>query len=114
LDETIFDKILQQKIPAHIVHDDEDVLAFHDINAQAPTHVLVIPKKKITGFDDLEKLSNEEAGKYIKKVSHIAKNLDKGNKGYRIVFNNGRDGQQTVNYIHAHILLGRQLKWPPG
>ena len=111
--ETVFDKILKKEIPANVVYEDESVLAFHDIGPQAPVHVLVIPKKKVTGFDQLAAESPDFIGDYIKKVSMVAEKLELSD-GYRIVFNNGKNGQQTVEYIHAHILGGRQMEWPPG
>ena len=111
--DTIFDKIIRREIPADVVYEDEVLLAFRDINPQAPVHVIVIPKKKITGFDKLCELPDDYAGKYITGVSGVAKKLGLAN-GYRIVFNSGTDGQQTVEYIHAHILGGRQMNWPPG
>ena len=112
--ETIFDKILAKEIPCKKVYEDEDVLAFHDINPQAPVHVLVIPKKKIKSFSQLEKLEDQSIGHYMKKIAFVAKELGLHKNGYRIVFNNGCHGQQTVDYIHAHIIGGRSLTWPPG
>ena len=112
-EDTIFDKIIRKEIPADVVYEDDVLLAFRDINPQAPVHVIVIPKKKITDFDRLHELPADFAGRYITGVSEVAKKLGLAN-GYRIVFNSGRDGQQTVPYIHAHILGGRQLSWPPG
>ena len=113
-EETIFDKILKKEIPCKAVYEDDDVLAFEDINPQAPTHILVIPKRKIPSFDALSQLEEAVVGSYIKKVALVAKKLNLDKDGYRIVFNHGKDGQQTVNYIHAHILGGKQLQWPPG
>ncbi|MDR1932954.1 MAG: histidine triad nucleotide-binding protein [Spirochaetales bacterium] len=112
-DDTIFDKIIRGEIPADIVYEDEAVLAFRDINPQAPVHVVVIPKKKITGFDKISEFSADFAGRYMSGVAAAAAKLGLKD-GYRVVFNNGKDGQQTVEYIHAHILGGRQLGWPPG
>lgn len=112
-DETIFDKILAKKLPANIVYEDDDVLAFRDVNPQAPTHVLVIPKKKVRSFTDLQERPAEEVGAFFKGVSKVAKNLELS-EGYRIILNCGKHGQQTVDYIHAHILGSRQLSWPPG
>jgi histidine triad (HIT) family protein len=112
-DETIFDKILRGEIPADIVYEDEAVLAFRDINPQAPVHVVVIPKKKIRGFDGLSELGADFIGRYMLGIAAAAAKLDLA-QGYRVVFNNGKDGQQTVEYIHAHILGGRQMGWPPG
>lgn len=113
-DETIFDKILKKEIPCKTIYEDNDVLAFEDINPQAPTHVLVIPKVKITSFGNLPDFTSDAVGKYMQKVSFVAKKLGLDKDGYRIVFNHGKHGQQTVNYIHAHILGGKQLTWPPG
>ncbi|MFW7380360.1 MAG: histidine triad nucleotide-binding protein [Oligoflexus sp.] len=113
-DETIFDKILAKEIPAQVVYEDDDVLAFHDINPQAPVHVLVIPKKKWKSFKDLQDADPVEVGRYMGKVSRVARELDLDDSGYRVVINHGRDGQQSVSYIHAHIIGGRALRWPPG
>jgi histidine triad (HIT) family protein len=110
---TIFDKILAKEIPADIVYEDEHVLSFKDINPGAPVHVLVIPKKKIASFNDIEKLKPEEAGAFLHSVGKVAKKLNLKN-GYRVVINCGEDGGQSVDYIHAHILGKRQLDWPPG
>ncbi|MFK7873878.1 MAG: histidine triad nucleotide-binding protein [Oligoflexales bacterium] len=111
--ETIFDKIIRDEIPVNIVYQDDYVIAFHDINPQAPVHVLVIPKKKYQGFSDLADADALSAGQYMTSISKVAKHLKLDN-GYRIVFNQGNDGLQTVEYIHAHLLAGRQLQWPPG
>lgn len=111
---TIFDKIKAKEIPAKVVYEDEYVLAFHDINPQAPTHVLVIPQKKVRGFAEIESSQDLDLGKFMKGIAKVAKTLGLEAKGYRVVFNYGKHGQQTVDYIHAHILGGRQLQWPPG
>ncbi len=111
---TIFDKILAKEIPANLAYEDEKVLAFHDISPQAPLHVLVIPKKKWVRFADFINADPTAVGEYMISVAKAAKHLQLEENGYRIVFNNGRDGQQTVDYIHAHILGGRKLNWPPG
>lgn len=113
-EQTVFDQILDKKVPATVVYEDEFVLAFQDVDPQAPTHVLVIPKNKKIGFADLKEIDATEVGEYIKRVSLIADKLGLEKNGYRIVFNHGRDGQQTVQYIHAHILGGRPMEWPPG
>jgi histidine triad (HIT) family protein len=113
MEDTIFDKIIRKEIPADIVYEDEQVISFRDVNPQAPVHVLVIPKKKITGFSQLGSQDSSYLGEYLKKISLVADSLGL-DKGYRVVFNQGADGQQTVEYIHAHILGKRQLQWPPG
>jgi histidine triad (HIT) family protein len=112
--ETLFDKILQKKVPADIVFENEYVLAFKDINPQAPVHVLVIPKKKIKSFAELTKADTHLSGIFFQHVAIVAEKLDLVNSGYRIIINHGKHGQQTVEYIHAHILGNRQLNWPPG
>ena len=114
MSETIFDKIIAKEIPAKIVFEDDDVLAFHDINPQAPTHVLVIPKTKCTAYQNLDELDDAYVGKYFKKAAHIATKLGLDDNGYRIIVNNGKYGQQSVDYIHIHIMGGRPLNWPPG
>lgn len=111
---TLFDKILAKEIPANVAYEDEAVLAFHDISPQAPIHVLVIPKHKWMRFADFASADPKKIGDYMSAVARVAKHLNLDDNGYRVVFNNGRDGQQTVEYIHAHILGGRRLSWPPG
>jgi len=113
-DVTIFEKILAKEIPADVVYEDESIFAFNDINPQAPVHVLVIPKKKIERFSNLQSQSPEFLASYFSGISKVANDLGLEKNGYRVVFNNGGDGGQEVEYIHAHILAGRQMKWPPG
>lgn len=114
-EETIFHKIVKGQIPCTKVYEDDDVLAFKDINPAAPFHCLVIPKD-MQGLTSVAKASKEHIeilGKLMVAVSKIAEenNLE---KGFRTVLNTGEEGGQTVNYIHIHILAGRNLKWPPG
>ena len=113
MEDTIFDKILRKEIRSDVVYEDDDVLAFRDINPQAPTHVVVIPKSKAAGFDRLQSLSPEVVGRYMQGVARAAEKLGLG-EGYRVVFNVGRHGLQTVAYVHAHLLGGRMMGWPPG
>lgn len=113
MENTIFDKILRKEIPSDVVYEDDAVLAFRDINPQAPTHVVVIPKKKAAGFDGLQDMDPQDVGNYIQAVARVADKLGL-TEGYRIVFNVGKHGQQTVAYVHAHILGGRTMGWPPG
>ncbi len=114
MEETIFDKILAGTIPSAKVYEDEDVLAFRDVNPQAPTHVLVIPKKRAVNFTELKDRDEEEVGRFFQKAARVADKLGLDEEGYRVVINSGRHGQQTVAYLHAHILGGRQMNWPPG
>lgn len=112
--ETIFDKIVAKKMDADIVYEDDTVLAFKDINPQAPVHVLVLPKKKLSSIAAVTAEESSLLGEYFKGISKTAAKLGLEENGYRVVFNHGKHGQQTVDYIHAHIIGGRQLKWPPG
>ena len=114
MENTIFDKILAGDIPAKVVYEDEHVLAFHDVNPQAPVHVLVIPKQKVVRFQDLPEQDLTMVGRLFQTAAIVARQLGLEDKGYRVVVNNGEQGQQTVAYIHLHILGQRQMKWPPG
>lgn len=113
-EKTLFDKILAGEIPSDTVYQDNDIYAFRDINPQAPVHVLVIPKRKMESFADVKEGEKAEVGAFMQGVSRVAAELGLERDGYRVVFNTGAHGQQTVQYIHAHILGGRQLTWPPG
>lgn len=112
MSETIFDKILNGEIPSTKVYEDELVYAFKDINPIAPVHVLVIPKDKLIKFSDFETLDVVKTGEFIKKVALVAKELGLNEKGYRVIFNSGDEGGQEVDYLHAHILGGKQLSFP--
>lgn len=112
-EKTIFKKIIDGEIPANIVHDDEQCLAFHDVSPQAPTHVLVIPKKEIASLDQLEDEDAPLLGHMWIVIHRVAEQLGLGN-GYRVVVNCGADGGQSVDHLHFHILGGRSLSWPPG
>ena len=111
--ETVFSKIIERKIPARIEHEDELCLAFHDVAPQAPTHVLVIPKKPIPSLADLEGADEALVGHLVMVATQLAAKLGLGN-GYRLVVNCGRDGGQSVDHLHVHLLGGRSLGWPPG
>ncbi len=113
-DDTIFDKIINKKIPATLVYEDDYVIAFNDINPQAPVHVLVIPKTKLIDFVAIAAAPSDLVSGFMQGVSKTAKALGLAEHGFRVVFNTGKDGQQSVAYLHAHILGGRQLAWPPG
>ena len=111
---TIFSKIINKEIPAEIVYEDDELLAFNDINPQAPVHILIVPKKEIKTLNDLKSEDREIAGKMILLAKDLAKehNIDKS--GYRTVFNCNNDGGQTVFHIHLQLIGGRALNWPPG
>ena len=112
--DTIFDKIISKEIPSDILYEDNELLAFKDINPQAPTHILIIPKKKIKTINDLEEVDIHILGKLILKAKDIAVKENIAENGYRLVFNCNKYGGQTVNHIHLHLIGGRKLTWPPG
>ena len=108
---TLFERIISGDIPAKIVYEDADCVAFRDIAPQAPTHVLVVPRHPVPSLDG--ELSQDLAGRLLlaaRKVAH-QEGLD---RGYRVVINCGSDGGQSVDHLHLHVLGGRQLNWPPG
>lgn len=113
-EDTVFDKILRREIPSEAVYEDDDVYAFRDIEPQAPTHVLVIPKRKMESFADLADARPADVACLMQGVSRVARELGLDERGYRVVFNTGPDALQSVAYLHAHILGGRKLSWPPG
>jgi len=113
-DKCLFCRIAAGEIPAKKVHEDADVVAFHDINPQAPTHVLVIPRRHIPALDDLTEADAAAIGTTIVRASRIAHDLRLHDDGYRMVVNNGEGAGQTVFHIHVHVLGGRPFGWPPG
>jgi len=110
---TLFEKIIAREIPADIIFEDDLVLAFNDINPQAPTHVLVIPKKPIPRIAEAIPDDHQVLGHLLLKAREVAAELNLEN-GYRLVINNGPDGGESVPHLHLHILGGRALNWPPG
>ena len=110
----LFCRIIAGEIPAKKVHEDADVVAFNDINPQAPTHVLVIPRKHIPMLNDLTDADTATIGTTIVRAADIARNLHLHEDGYRLVVNSGEGAGQTVFHIHVHILGGRPFGWPPG
>lgn len=112
--ECIFCKIGSKEIPAKIVYEDDRILAFHDIEPQAPTHVIVIPKEHIASIAAVSDKHKELLGHIHLSIKEIAEKLGLNESGYRIVNNCGDMGGQTVSHIHFHILGGRQMQWPPG
>jgi len=110
---TVFKRIIDGDIPADIVFEDELCLAFRDINPQAPTHVLVIPKKEIAALSDIEPEDQMLMGHLNLVVRNIAQDLGL-NDGYRVVVNCGVEGGQEVPHLHFHLLAGRKMSWPPG
>jgi histidine triad (HIT) family protein len=110
---TIFKRIIDKEIPAKIVHEDDLCLAFHDVNPQAPTHVLIIPKREIASLADVASGDQAVLGHLLLTAHSLAQQLELVD-GYRVVINCGRNGGQTVDHLHLHLLGGRALGWPPG
>lgn len=111
---TIFKKIIDREIPADIVWEDEQALAFRDVNPVAPVHVLVIPKKEIRCVADAAREDAGLLGHLLWVAGEVARQEGIADSGFRVVTNNGGDGGQSVDHLHLHVLGGRQLGWPPG
>ena len=110
---TIFEKIIARQIPANIILEDNDVIAFHDINPQAPVHVLIVPKKVLPRLGDATESDRALLGKLLLVASDLARKLGLSS-GYRIVINSGPDSGESVPHLHVHLLGKRALAWPPG
>ena len=110
---TLFSKIIDREIAADIVYEDEHCLAFRDINPQAPTHVLLIPKKEIARLADATAEDQTMLGHLLLAAGKVARQLGV-DEAFRLVVNNGADAGQSVFHLHLHLLAGRRLKWPPG
>ena len=110
---TIFKRIIDRQIPADIVYEDATCLAFRDINPQAPTHLVIIPKQEISSLADASDTDEQLLGHLLIVARQVAEQLQLVN-GYRTVINCGRDAGQTVHHLHVHLLGGRPLGWPPG
>jgi histidine triad (HIT) family protein len=112
--DTLFGKIIRRELPADIVYEDDEVLAFRDINPQAPLHVLFIPKMPMATLDDATPADAELLGKLLLAAAASARREGVAESGYRTVINCNEDGGQTVYHLHVHLLAGRALHWPPG
>ena len=110
----LFCKIVGKKIPAKVVHEDDHILAFDDINPQAPVHTLVIPKRHVASIQELGVADNHLLAQLLMGCSYVAKLKALTESGYRLVTNTGRDAGQTVSHLHFHVLGGRRMAWPPG
>lgn len=110
---SIFTKIINREIPAQIVYEDDDVIAFNDISPKAPVHILVVPKKHISTLNDANEDDAALLGKVILTASKIAKEKGIAERGYRIVVNCNQEGGQSVYHIHFHLIGGKQLGWSP-
>jgi histidine triad (HIT) family protein len=111
---TIFEKIVRREIPAEIVWEDDDVLAFRDVNPQAPVHVLVVPKRVVPRLADATPADEALLGKLLLASRAVAEKLDLSTSGYRVVINSGPDAGESVPHLHLHVLGKRALAWPPG
>ena len=110
----LFCKIIAREIPASIVYEDERLIAIKDINPQAPTHLLLVPKRHIPTLNDLAAGDDQIVGELVRRAAAIAKDQGIDAGGFRTVFNTNRDAGQTVFHIHLHLIGGRSLSWPPG
>ena len=110
----LFCKIAAGEIPATLVHKDEHLIAFKDINPQAPMHVLIVPRRHIATLNDLTPADDGLVGEMIRRAAALAVEHGHGDRGYRTVFNCNAEAGQTVFHIHLHVLGGRSLHWPPG
>ncbi len=114
MEECIFCKIVNKEIPAKVVYEDDRILAFDDINPQAPVHVLLIPKEHYTSLNDIPEERKDLLGHILFKARQVAQEKGVKESGYRIVLNTARDSGQDVFHIHFHVLGGRRMTWPPG
>ena len=110
----LFCRIVNGDIPAKVVYQDDEVMAFDDINAQAPVHVLVIPKRHVASVQDCQSEDQALLGHLLLTCSRVTRMKQLTESGYRIVTNTGTDGGQTVSHLHLHVLGGRPMTWPPG
>lgn len=110
----LFCEIVAGRVPCRKVYEDADILAFQDINPQAPAHVLVIPRKHLTSLMDLRPEDDSLVGSLVRKARDLAADLGLGERGFRVVFNCGEDAGYSVHHIHLHLVGGRKLEWPPG
>ena len=114
MSDCLFCKIINREIQSSIVFEDDRLLAFNDINPQAPMHVLVVPKRHIASLNDLGPADDQLVGELVRRGAAIAEERGISASGYRTVFNTNRDAGQTVFHIHLHVIGGRAMKWPPG
>ena len=114
MNDCLFCQIVQKRIPAKIVHEDEHTLAFDDVNPQAPVHVLIIPKQHVQAVGDVRETDSGLLAQLLLACTKVAKHKGLALSGYRIVTNTGPDAGQTVFHLHLHVLGGRHMTWPPG
>lgn len=113
---TLFEKIIAREIPANFVYEDDLAVAFHDISPQAPTHILIIPRKPIPRVGEADTEDSALLGHLLIVAGKVATDLrvNSTDEGFRLIINNGRNGGEAVPHLHVHLLAGRALKWPPG
>ncbi|MBI5385666.1 MAG: histidine triad nucleotide-binding protein [Verrucomicrobia bacterium] len=111
---TLFEKIIAREVPANIVFEDDSVCAFRDINPQAPTHILIVPKKPIPRLGEAKAEDQSVLGHLLLQAAEVAARAGLDKTGYRLVINHGPDAGESVPHLHVHILGGRHMKWPPG
>jgi histidine triad (HIT) family protein len=111
---TIFEKIIRREIPAEIVWEDDETLAFRDVNPQAPVHVLIVPKRVIARLGEAKEEDGALLGKLLLAAAKVAEKFDLLKSGYRVVINSGPDAGESVPHLHLHVLGKRALAWPPG
>lgn len=114
MSDSLFTKIIKRQIPADIIYEDDELIAFRDINPQAPVHFLIVPKKQIPTINDVAPEDSILIGKIILAAKKLAKQFGIDQRGYRLVFNCNEESGQTVFHIHCHLLGGRIMTWPPG
>ena len=114
MSDCLFCRIAEGSIPASIIHQDDAVIAFRDIHPQAPTHVLVVPRRHVTSLLDLAPGDDALVGAMVRRARDLARDLGLGERGFRLVMNCGDDAGYSVHHIHLHLLGGRPLGWPPG
>jgi histidine triad (HIT) family protein len=114
MSDCLFCKIIAGAIPGHLVHEDKDLVAFKDINPQAPLHVLIVPRQHIATLNDLGPNNDDLIGAMVRRAAALANQHGYAERGYRTVLNCNREAGQTVFHIHLHLLAGRALGWPPG
>ena len=114
MSDCLFCKIISGEIPGHLVHEDKDLVAFKDINPQAPLHLLIVPRRHIATLNDLRPNDDDLVGAMVRRAATLAEQHVYSERGYRTVLNFNREAGQTVFHIHLHLLAGRGLGWPPG
>lgn len=111
---TIFEKIIDREIPSTIEYEDESIIAFRDVTPQAPIHILIVPKKRVSSINECEDEETMLLGELLLVAKKLAVKLKIQDNGFRLVINTGKDAGQTVFHLHIHFLAGRDLNWPPG